>query len=139
MSKYQNEVMERRSRLSPKGSPVYNCCQSVVSVFAEDLGYDEEAAVKTASLFGGGMQMGSVCGAITGGLMALGLAGIDDPKTVGAYYRKIRENHDGLMNCKDLLRTSLERGEDKLTHCNAIIRECTGYVEEVLREKGKIE
>lgn len=133
-SKYQNDVMERRSHLTPEEKPVFNCCQAVVSVFAKDLGGDEDTCIRAASCFGGGMQMGSVCGAITGGLMALGLAGADDPKTVNAYYRKIRANHDDMLNCRDLLLASRERGEDKMTHCNAIIRECVGYVEEALQK-----
>lgn len=83
--------------LSPDGRPVYNCCQSVVSIFAQDVGYDEDACMKAATYFRGGMQMGSVCGAITGGLMALGLAGIDDNQVLNEFYRKIRENHDGIV------------------------------------------
>lgn len=138
MSKYTDLVMERRSHFSPDGRPVYNCCQSVVSVFAQDVGYDEDACMKAATYFRGGMQMGSVCGAITGGLMALGLAGIDDTAVLNAYYQKIREHHDGMMNCKDLLRVSAERGEVKKAHCDALICECISYVEEALREAGKL-
>lgn len=26
----------------------------------------------------------------------------------------------------------------KMPHCNAMIRECIGYIEEILREKGKL-
>ena len=70
MSKYTDLAMERRQQFSPDGRPVYNCCQSVVSIFAKDVGYDEDACMKAATYFRGGMQMGSVCGAITGGLMA---------------------------------------------------------------------
>ena len=76
-------------------------------------------------------------GAVTGSLMAIGLAGVDDPKIPGELFRKIRENHDGLINCKDLLRVNAENGGEKMPHCNAMIRECIDYVEEILREKGK--
>ena len=138
MSKYTDLALERRKQFSPDGRPVYNCCQSVVSIFAQDVGYDEEACMKAATYFRGGMQMGSVCGAITGGLMALGLAGIDDSQVLNEFYRKIRENHDGLMNCKDLLRVNAERGGEKMPHCNAMICECIDYVEQALREKGKL-
>lgn len=83
--------------------------------------------------------MGSVCGAITGGLMALGLAGLDDGRILNGYYSKIREAHDGLMACKDLLRVNAQRGGEKMPHCNAMICECIGYIEEILRQNGKIE
>ena len=138
MSKYTELAMERRSHFAPDGKPVFNCCQSVVSVFAEDAGYDEEACMKAATYFRGGMQMGSVCGAVTGSLMAIGLAGVDDPQIPGELFRRVRENHEGMLNCKDLLRINAERGGEKMSHCNAMIRECIGYTEEILREKGKL-
>ena len=138
MSRYQDRAMERRQIIGPDGKPAYNCCQSVATVFAEELGYDEEASMKAATYFRGGMQMGSVCGAITGGLLALGLSGVDDAAVVNEYYRKIRSNHDGMMNCKDLLRVNAEQGGEKMPHCNAMIRECIGYVEEILKEKGRL-
>ncbi len=138
MSKYTELAMERRKQFTPEGRPVYNCCQSVVSVFAGDAGYDEEAAMKAATYFRGGMQIGSVCGAVTGGLMALGLAGIDEAQAGSELFRRVREKHDGLIHCKELLKVSAEKGEVKMTHCNAMISECIGYVEEILREKGKI-
>ena len=139
MSKYTDLAMERRSRFTPEGRPVWNCCQAVVSVFAQDAGFDEEACMGAARFFRGGMQMGSVCGAITGGLMALGLAGAEDAQTADEFISKIRENHNGLVSCRDLLRVNAENGGEKAPHCNAMILECVGYVEEALRAKGKLE
>ena len=138
MSKYTDLAMERRSHFGPDGRPAYNCAQAVVSVFAEDAGYDEEAAMRAASYFRGGMQMGSVCGAVTGGLLALGLAGADDPQAANDLIRKVRENHNGMICCRDLLRDNAEKGGEKMPHCNAMIRECIGYAEETLKAKGKI-
>ncbi len=82
--------------------------------------------------------MGSVCGAITGSLMALGLAGVDDAQTANDLIRKVRNNHNGTINCKDLLRINAENGGEKMPHCNAMIRERIGYVEEILQAKGKL-
>ncbi len=138
MSKYTDLAMERRSQFTPDGRPVWNCCQAVAAVFAEDAGYDGETCMKAAAYFRGGMQMGSVCGAVTGSLMALGLSGLDDPQAANDLIRKFRENHNGMINCKDLLRANAESGGEKLPHCNTVIRECIGYVEEALREKGKL-
>ena len=136
MSKYSDLAMERRSQFTPEGRPAWNCCQAVVSVFAKDAGYDEDACMKAATYFRGGMQIGSVCGAVTGSLLALGLAGVDDPQVSAGLIRKVRENHDGMIDCKDLLRVNAEKGGEKMPHCNAMIRECVGYVEEVLSAKG---
>ena len=53
----------------------FNCAQAVFSTFAPDLGLDRERALKTAAAFGGGMaHTGATCGAVTGALMAIGLA-----------------------------------------------------------------
>ena len=138
MSKYIDLAMERRSQMTPDGKPAWNCCQAVVSVFAQDAGYDEETCMKAATYFRGGMQMGSVCGAVTGSLMALGLAGVDDPQAANEIIRNVRQNHQGLIECKDLLRVNAENGGAKMPHCNAMIRECIGYVEDILREKRKL-
>ena len=138
MSKYTDLAMERRSRFTPEGKPAWNCCQAVLSVFAQDAGYDEEACMKAATYFRGGMQMGSVCGAVTGGLMALGLAGANDPQAANDLIRKVRENHHGTVNCRELLQINAEKGGEKMPHCNAMIRECISYVEEILRAKGKL-
>ena len=138
MSKYTDMAMERRNCLTPEGRPAWNSCQAVVSVFAQDAGYDEDTCMKAATYFRGGMQMGSVCGAVTGSLLALGLSGVDDPQAANDLIRKVRSNHNGMISCRDLLRINAENGGEKMPHCNAMIRECIGYVEEILKAKGKI-
>lgn len=117
----------------------YNCAQKTLIPFAPGAGLDEETAYAVAANFGGGMKRASVCGAIAGGLMALGLYGLDDPGTVGEYYRRLRASHDGLFDCADLLRTSRERGEDRRAHCDGMVRECAALVEALMRSAGKIE
>ncbi len=136
MSKYTDLALERRRLVGPNGHPLYSCAQTTVSVFAADAGFDEEACLRAATFFRGGMQMGSVCGGITGGLMALGLAGLDDPAAANEFLRKVREGRDGLICCRDLLRVSAGQGIPKAAHCNAMICECIGYVEEILRARG---
>ena len=138
MSKYTEAARQRRTLFTPDGRPQYNCCQAVVSVFAEDLGYDEAACMRAATYFRGGMQMGSVCGAVTGALMALGLAGLDDAAVANAFVRRVREAHGGTVECRELLRENAVRGGEKLPHCNAMIQECVGYAEAILAEQGKL-
>lgn len=138
MSKYTDLALERRSHIGPDGRPAYNCCQAAVSLFAQDAGYDEAAALAAATYFRGGMQIGSVCGAITGSLMALGLAGLSDPAIANELLRKIRLIHEGMINCKDLLAASAARGEIKKAHCDAMICACVALTEEALRAHGKL-
>ena len=116
----------------------YNCAQGVLVPFAEAAGLSEAAACRIAANFGGGMKRASVCGAITGGLMVLGLFGLEDGAAVGTYYRRLRERHGGLFDCADLLRVDRERGGDKKTHCDGMVYECVSLAEELLRERGKL-
>jgi len=53
----------------------YNCAQSTFAPFAEYFGMDTSLAFKIATPFGGGMgHAGQICGAVSGALMAIGLA-----------------------------------------------------------------
>jgi len=52
----------------------YNCAQSVLLSFADDLKFSKELAQKMAAGFGGGMgKQQETCGAVTGAIMVLGL------------------------------------------------------------------
>lgn len=135
MSKYTDRALELRAIETPH----YNCAQSVLLPFAPEAGVPEATAYALASNFGGGMKMASVCGAVTGGLMALGLFGVDDRPTIGEYYRRIKASHQGYLDCAALLKINKEQGQTKALHCNDLICECVALVETILREKGKIQ
>ena len=134
MSNYTRRAKEIRADLTTH----YNCGQAVLMPFAKDVGLTEEQAAAICANFGGGLKRASACGAITGGLVVLGLFGVDDPKTVGAYYQALREAHEGMLDCADLLRRNKEQGKEKKPHCDALVFECVGLVEEILRNRGKI-
>ncbi len=92
----------------------YNCSQSVLLAFHEELGLDKDTAARMASPFGGGMgRLREVCGTVSGMLLVLGLLrGYGDPKDlegkkalyeqVQALARTFRE-HNGSIICRDLL------------------------------------
>ncbi len=138
MSKYTDLAAARRREMNSEGRPVYNCAQTVVSVFAKDAGYDEAACLRCATFFRGGMQMGSVCGAVTGGLMALGLSGVTDPAAAAALEQAVRDSHDGAIDCAQLLKANAEKGGEKLPFCNSVIAQCVSCVEEILTRQGKL-
>ena len=57
-----------------KFSEGFNCAQSVVYAFCDDLGLNGETALKIACGFGGGMGRNEeVCGAVSGGILAIGM------------------------------------------------------------------
>ena len=127
--------LDRSKELRALETPHYNCAQGVLVPFAEKFGVNEEQAYKIASNFAKGMKMGSVCGAVTGALMVLGLAGVDDAQTVSAFLRAVRENHEGCLDCRDLLRKNTELGHNQKQHCDNMVFECLTLVENILRER----
>ena len=52
----------------------YNCAQAVLYSFCDDLRFDQDVALRLACGFGAGMaRKQEVCGAISGGILAIGL------------------------------------------------------------------
>ena len=94
----------------------YNCSQSVVGAWAEELGIDFDLAVRAASGFGGGMgRLREVCGAFSGAVMVLGLkygntngadrmAKAKDYERVQAFAKRFKEENkfDSII-CRELL------------------------------------
>lgn len=112
----------------------YNCGQSVIVPFALDMGLTEEQALGVCANFGGGLKRASACGAITAGIVVLGMFGIEPAE----YYQTLRANHDGMLDCADLLRRNKELGREKKPHCDGLVFECVSLVEKLLREHGKL-
>ena len=129
-----SKEMERCKELRACTDPHYNCAQAVLTPFAEAKGMTTEEALALTSCFGSGMNMGSVCGAVTGGLMALGLCGKGGQQNCQKFIKQIRANHDGLINCRDLLRVMAEKGEKRKPHCDGMVFEALELVEKMLQE-----
>ena len=100
----------------------YNCAQSVVLAFAEDLKFSKELAQKMAAGFGGGMgKQQETCGAVTGGIMVLGLLrgelvnNNDDLKE--STYFSVKEftqkfvSEFNTTSCRDLIKCDLNTPE----------------------------
>lgn len=93
----------------------YNCAQSVLGAYAEELGLDFETAIKLSSSFGGGMgRLREVCGAVSGMFMAVGLAkgykSNNNREEKKEHYERIQylakefEKMNGSIVCRELLR-----------------------------------
>ena len=131
----------------------YNCAQSVFLAFADELGFDEETALKLSSSFGGGMgRLREVCGAVSSMFAIAGLKkgytspNNDDLKT--QHYELIQslaedfKSEFGTIICRELL--ELPEGKDspvpeKRTEeyyqnrpCEAFIRHAAKIISEKL-------
>lgn len=134
MSTYLTRAEELRAIVSPH----YNCGQSVILPFAEALGIPEETVMRFGANFGRGMKGGELCGSIAGGLVVLGLYGLEDPASTAAYYKRLRESHPDGLDCVTLLQRNKERGGERKPHCDAMVYECVRVCEALLREAGKL-
>lgn len=65
------DIREKALDYHKKG---YNCAQAVIAACSELTGLDEKTALAISAGFGGGLRSGEVCGAISGAVMALGMA-----------------------------------------------------------------
>lgn len=127
----------------------YNCAQSVLYSFCHELQLDEDLALKLACGFGAGMgRKELVCGAISGGIMVIGLKrgrGEKEDKTATEQtYRLTRELMDrfqqkhGSCLCSTLLNECdlmTEEGQTYFKENNlleTICKECVGSVVEIL-------
>lgn len=104
----------------------YNCAQSVVLPFAQDMGLDRERAYGLMLNFGGGMGCGATCGALVGALTVLGGMGLPQAKRLDLI-RKFREE-TGAIDCASLLKAARERGEERKPHCDGVVRWCVEYL-----------
>lgn len=113
--------LEKAQELRARTDVHFNCCQSVLVTFAEDMGLTEQQAFDLGANFGSGMRCGSVCGTLTGALMVLGMKGYDEEQST-AFLRRFQKDH-GEINCAALLKKSHEAGIPRKEHCDGLVFE----------------
>lgn len=129
-----DSVMQRSHNLRNDPSKHYNCAQGVFIPFAEQKGFSSEEAAALTDNFGAGMRLGLTCGSITGGLMVLGLYGINEPKEAAAFIRRIAKKHEGRTQCRDLLRNEVHKAEEKKPHCDTMVYDAVEIIEDMLKD-----
>lgn len=125
----------------------YNCAQSVLYAFCDDLQIEKDLALKIASGFGGGMGLKEdVCGAVTGGIIVIGAKygrgeNEDHAEAKITAYTKTRELIDqfavqhGTFICRELLGgcdfTTVE-GRKEFKEKDLFNKVCKGCVQDVV-------
>jgi C_GCAxxG_C_C family probable redox protein len=113
-----------------------NCAETILRVANEELklGLDKNALLLAAG-FGGGMGVGNVCGALTGGIMALGRLYVKERAHESA---RIKEVETKLINAFEkefgtLLCTPIK---DKYFHpehkCKAVVEKAAKLLDDLL-------
>ncbi|MCQ2558359.1 MAG: C-GCAxxG-C-C family protein [Oscillospiraceae bacterium] len=126
-----NKYIEKAQALRSDPAVHYNCAQSVVMCFAAECGLSDEQARLLTAHFGSGMKMGEMCGTITGGLMVIGMLGGGDAE-YRAFTAGIKERHNGLVRCADLLRENVHSPSEKKPHCDGLVYEAVQAVAELM-------
>lgn len=133
----------------------YNCSQSVLAAFSDEIGMDRETALKLSSSFGGGMgRLREVCGAVSAMFMIAGMKyGYSNPKDSTAkaeHYKLIQrlaekfKEENGHIVCRELL--GVPKGPDspvpevrtqsyyKKRPCAELVRSAAKIMEDYLEE-----
>lgn len=130
----------------------FTCSAAVFSAFSKDLGLDVDTARKIACGFGAGVsKTGSICGAVSGAIMVIGLAhgkvkeGDDaaTEKTRALVRQFIQEftERNGSVNCTELLGFNLsdpaeyEAARESgifLDKCPLLVRDAADILESIL-------
>lgn len=106
--------MDKKTKAIKSFNEGFNCAQSVLSVFADNLGISEKTVLRISSGFGGGMgRMQKTCGAVTGAFMVIGslygkinkedsVSKTLTHKKINDFAEKFKAKH-GFIDCRDLL------------------------------------
>lgn len=101
----------------------YSCSQAVLAAFSPAFGLESERAIRVASGFGSGMRLGGMCGAVTGGIMLLGLAHGDTEVATREGRARVAEAVDeftdrfrervGALDCPDIMGADVRVPEER--------------------------
>ncbi len=131
--------MENKIDLINERFPQFNCCQTVFSLFAGELGLETETAFKIASGFGGGMACAETCGAITGSYMVIGMkyghttpdpVAKENTKTKIKQFNAAFKSKHGSLICKDLTGydISTEEGQQGAKEEDVFNKKCPEFL-----------
>ncbi len=123
----QFDIAERAAFYLGKG---FHCSQTVLHVVQDLLGEEDEAAVRMMGGFGAGIGgTGSVCGAIIGGVAALGVnrgkgtvEGREDPNLFplcAELYRRFGTEIETSHFCREITGTDFTKAEEVKAYMNS--------------------
>lgn len=116
-----------------------HCSQAILAAFGEQFGVGLEEAKKLGRPFGGGMgHLALTCGAISGAIMVLGLAGNNSEEALARKeaFKSVRElverfeKRHGTSVCKELLGADMSTaaGMQKIREKKLTDRFCPGFI-----------
>jgi C_GCAxxG_C_C family probable redox protein len=150
--KEHSEISAKQQQAVEMFKNEYNCTQSVLSVFSEEMGIKKDLALKLASPFGAGIAyMQETCGAVSGALMAIGLKygkgenGTNEDKAFAYdmshhFMAEFKKMHKTIC-CRELLdgiNMSTPEGMNEIMELDYFRIRCARYVMDAVKITEKI-
>lgn len=117
-----------------KASGKYNCAQAVACTYAERVGANEDALLRTAQAFGVGMGgMLGTCGALVGAGMAISMKAKNRPAAMQAMKRIMEkfQQRNGCTICRELKGIDTK---EVVKPCNDCVADAAEFLEDELNE-----
>ncbi len=121
-----------------------NCAESFIRLYGQQEGLNiPPELIKTMTGFGGGMQRGLTCGAVTAAVAIIGYyKGRTEPwqsredavRAVGEYLEGFEEKFDSLL-CSDLIADCQFNPEEKYRRCSVFIVDSVKMVKQILADQ----
>lgn len=146
--------MSKKDKILEQFNNGYNCTQSILTTYSNELGLDENLALKIATGFGGGFgKSGETCGALTGAFMAISLKhgqdSTDDKaekartqEYVNSFIKEFKEKHGPSINCRDLLGCDIstvegaKEAKNRKHLCNKVVETAAELTEKYLNKES---
>ena len=120
----------------------YGCAQSILLAFDDMTPLEQASAINIAAPFNGGMgEARSVCGALSGALMLIGLIEGEKHTNQTEKQRAIRyksnqfiqsiKTTEGILNCPDILKQSKLKKENIQKRCNSMVKRSVEILEDL--------
>ncbi len=128
--------MEQKLKLVDQYFGGCNCSQTVLCIYAKEIGISEDTAYRLAESFGGGIAgTRNICGALVGAIIALGYFSSEGLGTSSKHetYKKTRELMDafeqlsGATVCSEILKVN----EQKSIECDSVVKNAIKAVEQI--------
>ena len=125
------------------GTSGYNCAATTLLVLSEHFGIRNDLIPAVAQAFGGGYAdtHRSVCGALSGGLMAIGIMKKDKPHELGQEMLAHVKDKFGSWNCDDILdidfddeqQVNREKDPKRISICTPLLKDLCVWLAERLK------
>jgi len=138
IEKEVTETMDMKERVLCEKLKGHCCSESIMAMFLEDSGRENDDLVKAMGAFCGGMREGLVCGTLAAAVSAIFVAAENYEQARDELRPEMMKwfiDRYGSYSCEDIIDGDETR---KITHCPIIVEETYCKLIDMLEDKGVI-